>query len=70
MFGKDTTIQTRVMAIVKERIAVAQKEFDTICTTIDATCDEELKKIEDKRVKDKEEVATKLANQVLGDPKS
>ena len=65
LFG-DKTIRNGVMAIVEERIAQAQTEYESTCETVDVECNDKLAKVEEERVAKKEATAKKLINDILG----
>lgn len=65
MFWKDSTIEQRVMQVVKARIRTAQETYEAKCALIDEECESEIKKIEDKRISEKEENAEQLVKEIL-----
>ena len=63
---KDTTIETKVMAIVRQRITDAQTEYDQKASNIDVQCNTDIDAVERRRVEEKEALADKLATSILG----
>lgn len=64
--GKDNTIAKKVMDVVNSRITKAQEDYDIGCESIDKDASGRIAEIEVKREKDKDKLAEKLANNVLG----
>lgn len=58
-------IEKRVMAVVKGKIASAQKEYDEGAERLQQTSVEEIKAIETKVKTDKEQLAEDLVNGIL-----
>lgn len=65
-FLKDNTISKKVMEVVEKRVQDAQTKFNEGCEDIDQDASGRIAEIEIKRDKDKDKLAEKLANQVLG----
>lgn len=66
MFRKDSTIESRVLAVIRERIAIAQEEYDNAAFIIDKSCNCKIADIEATRISDKSNMAEVLVNKILG----
>jgi len=65
LFG-DTTIQDRVMAIVKQKIALGQKELDEARVVNEGIYHEEIRIASEKLVRENERKAQEIVQHIVG----
>lgn len=65
-FTRDNTIQKRVMAVVKARIANAQTEYDNGCVDLDEKFEEHVRVHAAERDNGKNALADDLVEKIIG----
>lgn len=63
---KDKTIETRVLSVIKKKIADGQKKYEDTIVKIDKDTKEEIKSITAKAESAKVAAADKVVNDILG----
>ena len=63
---KSNIIRKRVLAIVNEKIAEKQVEYDNECVEMDTCCEDEIRAREAKLSKDKDALLERTVHSIIG----